>query len=183
MRHSWVNLWWAWERLPDLWDSPSIRVFMFISQQSSWHGWRLMSCSSPLSPWALVSILSDTPLTLSLSRRARNWTSTATAPLPTSGACGHITGLSSDLNSCFTWSNILFRSDQFLTVGNLQTADTVMEEVSPETGFSWIKSSTKCGLRTGNVDTRVAGNWKCHLGKIALLICNLILIFSTNFLY
>ena len=42
--------------------------------------------------------------------------------------------------------------------------------MSQEGGFSWIKSSTKCGLRTGKVDTRVAGNWKCHLGKIALLI-------------
>ena len=88
---------------------------------------------------------------------------------------------------CVFWSvshflnRIHFRSDQFLTVGNLQTADTVVEEASPEDGgFSWIKSSTKCGLRTGEVDTRVAGNWKCHLGKIAPLN-NVILIspFST----
>ena len=65
-------------------------------------------------------------------------------------------------------------------MGNLQTADTVMEEASPESRFSWIKSSTKCGLRTGQVDTGVAGNWKCHLGKIASLICNLIFIFSNT---
>ena len=55
-------------------------------------------------------------------------------------------------------------------MGSLQTADIVMEEVSPDSEFSWIKSSTKCGLRAGNVDSKVAGNWKCHLGKIALIL-------------
>ena len=70
----------------------------------------------------------------------------------------------------WTFNEKHFRSDQFLTVGSLQTADIVMEEVSPDSGFSWIKSSTKCGLRAGNVDSKVAGNWKCHLGRIALIL-------------
>ena len=152
--------------LPDCFDTPGDAAsVILISQWWPWRGCRLVSSSSSLSSPVMASTLSNTRGTWSSSRRGRTSTSSVTPPLPTSGACGHTTGLASYMTHC-TLSRELFRSDQFLTVGSLQSADTVMEEVSPDSGFSWIKSSTRCGLRTGHVDTRVAGNWKCHLGKL-----------------
>ena len=55
----------------------------------------------------------------------------------------------------------LIRSDHFLTVGSLQGID-IREEVGQN--FTWLKSSTRCGLTMKNVGLLSAGTWRCHLG-------------------
>merc|ERR1711884_641130 len=52
-------------------------------------------------------------------------------------------------------------SDHFLTVGSLQGID-IREEVGQN--FTWLKSSTRCGLTMKNVGLLSAGTWRCHLG-------------------
>ena len=48
-----------------------------------------------------------------------------------------------------------------MTVGNIGSVD-VHQEMS-ESGFDWLKSSTRCGIIVTNVDMAWSGTWKCHL--------------------
>ena len=54
-----------------------------------------------------------------------------------------------------------FRSSKFMTVGNVGSVDVNQEK--SESGFNWLKSSTRCGLIVHNVDLAWSGTWKCHL--------------------
>ena len=64
------------------------------------------------------------------------------------------------LNNFHTFFSFLC-SNNYLTVGDIQSLDPLT--IASEEGFSWLKSTTKCGLFYEAVNQSYSGSWKCHL--------------------